>query len=194
MDNTEVINWQDLQLFLSIMAAGSMTKASASIGVSQPTLGRRMKALERQLGAPLFYRQPGHLEATSLGKTVAELLMPVRGSIQGILRLAELETTKRVIVRLSASTTFSIILTENIPGACSAIRVMHCLISRRPVQSRLSAAVKATWQSDFGRRRPQERSFSAVLASLPLLYMAPGHWLETADMTSVGREDFHSLA
>ena len=114
MDNTEAVNWDDLQLFLSIMTAGSMTKASAGIGVSQPTLGRRMKALERRLGAPLFHRLPGHLEPTSLGKAVAELLSPVRGSIEGILRLAELESAKSVVVRLSASTTFSILLTENI--------------------------------------------------------------------------------
>ena len=115
MDNTEAISWDDLQLFLSIMAAGSMTKASANNGVSQPTLGRRMKALERHLGAPLFHRFPGHLESTPLGKSVAELLRPVRGSIEGIVRLAELEAAKKVVIRLSASTTFSIILTENIP-------------------------------------------------------------------------------
>jgi DNA-binding transcriptional LysR family regulator len=115
MDKTEAINWDDLQLFLSIVAAGSMTKASASIGVSQPTLGRRMKVLEQQLGAPLFHRLPGQLEPTSLGESIAALLKPVRGSVAGILRLAELETAKKVVIRLSASTTFSMILTEHIP-------------------------------------------------------------------------------
>ena len=115
MNKTEAISWDDLQLFLLIMADGSMTKASASTGVSQPTFGRRMKVLERQLGAPLFHRLPGHLEPTSLGKTVAELLKPVRDSIEGIRRLAELEAAMNVVVRLSTSTTFSIILTEHIP-------------------------------------------------------------------------------
>lgn len=115
MDEIEGISWDDLQLFLSIMAAGSMTKASACTGVSQPTLGRRMKVLERRLGAPLFHRLPGHLEPTSLGRSIAELLKPVRDSIEGIRRLAELEAAKNVVVRLSTSTTFSIILTEHIP-------------------------------------------------------------------------------
>jgi DNA-binding transcriptional LysR family regulator len=115
MNKTKAISWDDLQLFLSIMASGSMTKASASIGVSQPTLGRRMKVLERQLGAPLFHRLPGHLEPTPFGKAVTELLRPVRDSIEGIRRLAEFESAKNVVVRLSASTTFSIILTEHIP-------------------------------------------------------------------------------
>ena len=122
------------------MAAGSMTKATASVGVSQPTLGRRMKALERQLGRSLFHRFPGHLEPTPLGKSVAELLVSVQGSMEGILRLAQLETARRVVVRLSASTTFSIILTENIPE----------LVRQSGGASLDIAATRAV--SSFGRR------------------------------------------
>ena len=55
MSETKV-DWNDLQLFLAVARGGGLSPAAAETGKSAPTLGRRMLALERELGQELFRR------------------------------------------------------------------------------------------------------------------------------------------
>jgi DNA-binding transcriptional LysR family regulator len=48
--------WDDLRVFLAVARAGSLSAASRVIGQTQPTLGRRLRALEGAVGAKLFQR------------------------------------------------------------------------------------------------------------------------------------------
>jgi DNA-binding transcriptional LysR family regulator len=50
------LNWDDLQLFLSVAEEGSLSAAARSLKLGQPTLSRRIQALETQVGEPLFDR------------------------------------------------------------------------------------------------------------------------------------------
>ncbi len=50
--NEREFNWDDLRLFLAVARHEGLAPAAAEIGKSAPTLGRRMLALERQLGRP----------------------------------------------------------------------------------------------------------------------------------------------
>ncbi|MBP1850844.1 LysR family transcriptional regulator [Rhizobium halophytocola] len=49
-------NWDDLRLFLEVATAGGLVGAAERSGVSAPTIGRRMLALERATGHVLFER------------------------------------------------------------------------------------------------------------------------------------------
>lgn len=49
-----VVDWDDLRVFLAVARAGSFSAAARELGVAQPTVGRRIAALERSLGARLF--------------------------------------------------------------------------------------------------------------------------------------------
>jgi hypothetical protein len=53
MDDTA---WDDLQLFLQVATAGGLSGAAVRTGISAPTIGRRMLALENALGRTLFER------------------------------------------------------------------------------------------------------------------------------------------
>ena len=44
------MEWSDIRIFLAIARAHSLNGAARAIGQSQPTMGRRLKALERDLG------------------------------------------------------------------------------------------------------------------------------------------------
>ena len=44
MRDTGQFDWDDLRLLIGIADAGSMTGAAFRLGVSQPTLGRRLNA------------------------------------------------------------------------------------------------------------------------------------------------------
>ncbi|PRX10360.1 UNVERIFIED_ORG: DNA-binding transcriptional LysR family regulator [Martelella mediterranea] len=49
-------NWEDLQLFHVVAELGGLSAAAQRTGLSAPTIGRRMLALERTLGRALFLR------------------------------------------------------------------------------------------------------------------------------------------
>lgn len=64
------MNWDDLRLFLAVARGGGLAAAATQTGKSAPTLGRRMLALERQLGRDLFRRMPRGYEMTAEGETL----------------------------------------------------------------------------------------------------------------------------
>ncbi|MFG2000685.1 LysR family transcriptional regulator [Spirillospora sp. NPDC048911] len=60
-----------LRTFLAVHRAGSFTAASHLLGVSQPTVTAQMRALERQLGRPLFERLPRGVAPTAMADQLA---------------------------------------------------------------------------------------------------------------------------
>lgn len=50
------MEWSDIRVFLAIARAGSLSGAARATQSSQPTMGRRLRALERGLGYALFQR------------------------------------------------------------------------------------------------------------------------------------------
>ena len=50
------MTFQQLAYFLAVAEVRSFTRAAEAVGVAQPTLSRQLKALERELGAPLVDR------------------------------------------------------------------------------------------------------------------------------------------
>ncbi|TCT05239.1 LysR family transcriptional regulator [Aquabacter spiritensis] len=60
--------WSDLRFFLAVARAGKLTLAARQLGVEHSTVGRRIGALERMLGAKLFDRQPGGYVLTAPGE------------------------------------------------------------------------------------------------------------------------------
>ena len=79
-DPTRSLNWSALKDFLAIAECGSLSEAARRLGVSQPTLTRRMAALESSLQAELFRRSPRGLELTEAGEAMLE---PVRRMEEG---------------------------------------------------------------------------------------------------------------
>jgi molybdate transport repressor ModE-like protein len=57
--NDKVPNWDDLRLFSAIAAEGSLSAAARRLKLSQPTVSRRLLALEADLGAKLLERVGG---------------------------------------------------------------------------------------------------------------------------------------
>jgi len=52
-------NWDDLRVFAAVAAEGSLSAAARRLKLSQPTMGRRLQALEAGLGAKLLERVGG---------------------------------------------------------------------------------------------------------------------------------------
>jgi len=65
-------NWDDFRLFRAVARAGSLSGAARDLAVSQPTVGRRLSALESRLNTTLFVRTPRGLELTQTGAQLLE--------------------------------------------------------------------------------------------------------------------------
>lgn len=61
------MEWSDIRIFLAIARAGTLQGAARAIGQTQPTMGRRLRALEDSLGHTLFQRTADGLVLTDEG-------------------------------------------------------------------------------------------------------------------------------
>ncbi|WP_182087288.1 LysR family transcriptional regulator [Aureimonas sp. ME7] len=61
------MNWDDVRVFLAVARAGQILAASRRLSLNHATVGRRLDALERELGAKLFERRPNGCELTGEG-------------------------------------------------------------------------------------------------------------------------------
>lgn len=59
--------WSDFRFFLALAREGRLLAASRSLGVQHTTVARRIDALERDLGAPVFHRTSRGWRLTKLG-------------------------------------------------------------------------------------------------------------------------------
>lgn len=59
------------------MEEGSLNRAAARLGVSQPTLTRQLQSLEQEAGGPLFERCTDGVRPTDLGYRLKEKMLPV---------------------------------------------------------------------------------------------------------------------
>lgn len=65
-------DWNRARAFLVTAEEGSLSKAARSLGMTQPTLGRQVSALEADLGVALFERSGRGLELTPGGLDLLE--------------------------------------------------------------------------------------------------------------------------
>ncbi|MGW1789154.1 LysR family transcriptional regulator [Streptomyces tubercidicus] len=65
-----------LRTFVTVHRAGSFTRAATLLGLSQPAVTSQIRALERQLGRPLFLRYARGVTPTSVGDELAYKVAP----------------------------------------------------------------------------------------------------------------------
>jgi len=70
-------SWDDHRFFLAIARAGSLTAAAKALAVSQPTVSRRLAAIEGTLGVRLFHRTRKGYELTAGGAELFETVARV---------------------------------------------------------------------------------------------------------------------
>jgi DNA-binding transcriptional LysR family regulator len=68
----EMVDWDDLRYFLAVARAGNLSAAAGRLGVTQPTVGRRIDAFELRLGSKLFSRTPRGYRLTPVGAAVLQ--------------------------------------------------------------------------------------------------------------------------
>ena len=108
-------DWDNLRVFLALAEEGSLTAAAKRLGVSHPTVARRIKALEDSVGAKLFDRLPDRFQPT---ETALELLHDAkemeRASQSFARRTAGLSGSHLGTVRISVDETMADFLARHL--------------------------------------------------------------------------------
>lgn len=97
-------NWSDYPILLAVAETGSLTAAGRKLNMSQPTVGRRIRALEDHFGTPLLKKEDGELVPTSFGHSMLDHIRRMQDEAAAIDRSsATLEDSLAGVVRLSAT-------------------------------------------------------------------------------------------
>lgn len=115
--------WDLFQSLHAVLQAGSFSAAARARGLTQPTLGRHIEALEQSLGAPLFLRSPRGLTATDLAESMRPHLEEMAAGAAAALRDASgAADSSKGVVRVAAS---DIMGAEVLPAILSGFQDRH---------------------------------------------------------------------
>jgi len=115
------MDWDDVRVFLAVARHGSLRAAGRALGVSQPTIGRRLAAFEAAFGGPtLFDRLPEGLRLNAAG----EQLVP---AAEGVERAALMLERRRAAASPELSGTVRVSV-----GEWAAGFLARCLSERGP--------------------------------------------------------------
>jgi DNA-binding transcriptional LysR family regulator len=114
------LSWELYRTFLAVLTEGSLSGAARSLGITQPTVGRHVAALEAAFGQTLFTRSQAGLLAT-------EAALALRGYAESLSNIAAaLERAAvshgeevRGVVRVSAS---DVVGVEVLPPVIAELR------------------------------------------------------------------------
>lgn len=109
----ETISWDDLRLFLDVARLGGLSAATSTTGLSAATLGRRVTALEHQIGEPLFVRRQTGYQLTPAGEELLRRAEDVEAAMLELKRWRDGAVGEQ-IVRVSAGTWTSAFLARHI--------------------------------------------------------------------------------
>jgi len=104
-----MMEWSDIRLFLAIAREGTLGAAARKLGLTQPTMGRRLKTLEAAVGHSLFQRTPDGFVLTDEGTVAMEHAERMEEEAVALQRqLAGTENTLSGTLRISCSDWFGV--------------------------------------------------------------------------------------
>ncbi len=105
--NGAYLDWGDVRIFLAIARCGTLGAAAKRVGLTQPTMGRRLRALEEAVGHTLFQRTSNGFVLTDDGAGVLTYAERMEEEALGFTRgLTGIETRLTGLLRVSSSDWF----------------------------------------------------------------------------------------
>lgn len=109
------MNWDDTRIFLALQREGTLRSAARVAGVDQATVGRRVAALERALGATLFLRTSEGYVLTPAGENALQSAEKMEKFADDLVRQAQ-GTDTRLAGEVKVTTTDTLALEFVIPS------------------------------------------------------------------------------
>ncbi|MGK4582010.1 LysR family transcriptional regulator [Kitasatospora sp. HPMI-4] len=177
-----------LELLLAVARLGSVGRAAAELGVSQPAASARIKGMERQIGVALLERSPRGSRPTEAGRLVVEWARGVVEAAQALdAGIDALRGSRDARLRVVASLTVAeylmpgwlLALNEASPGTAVTLRTANSA----DVAARVLAG-HADLGFVEGPRTPAGLSGAVVAADRLVVVVAPDHpWARRSAVT-----------
>lgn len=105
MINEQAIDWDAIRCFVAVARRGSLSEAADELGMSIPTISRRIDRLETQLALKLLQRGPRGARLTEAGHAILQVAEPGARQLSQIARRARAlqEGPNLPAVRISAT-------------------------------------------------------------------------------------------
>ncbi len=169
-------DWNRARAFHATAQEGSFSAAARALGVTQPTIGRQIAALEEELGVTLVERVGTGLRLTSAGVDLAEQVkLMADAAARATLIAAGQATSLEGVVRIAASETIAAHL---LPPVLAKLRGEHPGITYEIVASNDASDLRRR-EADVAIRnfRPRDDALVAtkVKDSAAHFYAAPSY-------------------
>lgn len=116
-------SWELYRTFLAVLRQGSLSAAARALGLTQPTVGRHVDALEQAVGEELFTRSQYGLMPTDLALTLKPYAEALEGTTAALMRAASGAADKVAgTVRISAS---EVVGAEVLPPVLASLQRAH---------------------------------------------------------------------
>jgi DNA-binding transcriptional LysR family regulator len=168
-----------LRTFLTIARTGNLTRAAALLATSQPAVSAQLKALEEELGVPLFVRTARGMELTAAGAQLRAKAEEVSLRAAELLALAgTLSGRPAGSCRVGLNTDAGVLripaLVRALEAAAPGLRLELVQGTSRTITDDVAAGELA---AGFVFGEPERSGLSArVLARLELTLAAPSAW------------------
>ncbi|TGP40083.1 LysR family transcriptional regulator, partial [bacterium M00.F.Ca.ET.228.01.1.1] len=121
------IGWELYRTFLAVLREGSLSGAARALGITQPTVGRHVEALERALAVGLFTRSQNGLQPTDVALALQSHAEAMHSTAASLKRAASGHAGDdgagvQGVVRVSAS---EVVGVEVLPPVIAALRERH---------------------------------------------------------------------
>ena len=119
------IGWELYRSFLGVLTEGSLSGAARALGITQPTVGRHVAALEQALGIVLFTRSQTGLLPTEAAESLRGHAQAMDSTAAALLRAAgshSRDGTVKGVVRISCS---EVVGVEVLPPVVAQLRAAH---------------------------------------------------------------------
>lgn len=113
----ERLSWDDLEIFFHVAESGGLSAAARLIGLSAPTVGRRMLALEQRAGQILFNRAQTGYSLTPAGQSLLQRVKVMHAAAVPVQEVLFSQAATPMI-RLSAGTATAMFLADKYNLLC----------------------------------------------------------------------------
>ena len=165
MEDLTALDWSLVQAFLAVAETGSLSAAARALGRSQPTLGRQIKAIEDQLGADLFHRQPRGFSLTDDGQALIEPARTMREAANRMtLAVAGHEARLEGTVRITASVAAHNLLLDDgcLRGFETCYKVLPPLRDLEHIEALREGVKDGTIDAIVSDHRPEDREHKVL--------------------------------
>lgn len=164
VDNQTFLNspsWERLRIFKVVLESGSLSEAARRLGLSQPTVSRQVKALERELDELLVEITPEGILATAAALKITPALDEMAHAVEQI-GLARVDRTGVPIVRIACGPWLARLLSRNID-----VLIGQPVDTEVELVSNIAFADLPRREADLAIRNRRPKDSSLVIKKLP---------------------------